>query len=66
MKLTTYYIEEVHNEGPYSMDWSAQFPGKLFVKVSLTVKAGGLTQKLHRIWETERWKEVKERGLFTE
>jgi len=66
MNLTTHYIEEVYSVKPHSADWTHGVPAKLFVKVSLTARSNGSTQKHYRIWDIGTWEKIKAQGYYVE
>lgn len=64
MNLLENYIKEIHSEKPYTEDWTKDFPDREFVEVDATIDSyGGIERKLN-VFETTKWKQIKEQGYY--
>lgn len=65
MNILEHYIAEVHNVKPYTEEWTKDYP-KQFVKVDVTGDCYGTKKRFERIWTTDEWREILNKGYWLE
>jgi len=65
MNLLEQYIEEVISEEPYNEEWTKRYDKK-FVRVELVTNCYGQKRNVEQIFDTDKWKKVKEQGYYME
>lgn len=62
--MTPIFIEEIHKVEVQQTDLTKNLEGHNVLKVSLTGRYQGITQKYYRIWTEHQWEEIKKQGYF--
>ena len=65
MNILEQYIVEVHSVKPYTEEWTKVYPEE-FVKVDVTRDCYGSKKRVERIWKTDEWSEILDKGYWME
>ncbi|WP_144564069.1 hypothetical protein [Bacillus licheniformis] len=63
MNLLEQYIQEVHNEEPYSEPWTKRFEDE-FAKAEITTNSYGVVKRHTEVWTKKQWNDIKKQGYY--